>query len=111
MKAADIPDVAFLEAVERFNRGQYTPADEPTTEAWEFWAGRPKWATVAEMSHVLNAPWRVTLAKARKLIRRGLMEGCTCGCRGDFNVAGTPISWGPDRDLLDDAIRRVEALG
>ena len=31
-------------------------------------------------------PEKVVMAKFRKLIRRGLMEGCTCGCRGDFHL-------------------------
>lgn len=31
-------------------------------------------------------PEKVVLAKARKLIRRGLLDGCYCGCRGDFEL-------------------------
>ena len=27
---------------------------------------------------------KLVLAKMRMLIRRGLVDGCTCGCRGDF---------------------------
>ena len=30
---------------------------------------------------------RVVLAKCRALIRRGLITGCACGCRGDFERA------------------------
>lgn len=38
---------------------------------------------------VLNAmpagtPAKVALAKMRALIKRGLVTGCPCGCRGDF---------------------------
>lgn len=29
-------------------------------------------------------PEKVVLAKLRKLLRRGLIEGCGCGCRGDY---------------------------
>jgi hypothetical protein len=29
-------------------------------------------------------PDKLVLAKARKLIRRGVIDGCVCGCRGDF---------------------------
>ena len=40
---------------------------------------------------VLNAmpaetPERLGLAKMRMLIRRGLVDGCCCGCRGDFEL-------------------------
>lgn len=31
-------------------------------------------------------PPKVRLAKCKALIRRGLMDGCTCGCRGDFEL-------------------------
>lgn len=33
-------------------------------------------------------PWRLVLAKMRMLIRRGLVDGCGCGCRGDFELTG-----------------------
>ena len=29
---------------------------------------------------------RLILAKMASLIRRGLVDGCTCGCRGDFEI-------------------------
>lgn len=29
-------------------------------------------------------PEKLKLAKMRMLIRRGLVDGCDCGCRGDF---------------------------
>ena len=33
-----------------------------------------------------NAPDKLVLAKMKMLIRRGLVKGCTCGCRGDFEI-------------------------
>lgn len=33
------------------------------------------------------APDRLRLAKLRSLIRRGIITGCACGCRGDFRPA------------------------
>jgi hypothetical protein len=33
-----------------------------------------------------GTPSKVRLAKMRQLIRRGLVEGCPCGCRGDFEI-------------------------
>ncbi|MCK5021473.1 MAG: hypothetical protein KAS32_30960 [Candidatus Peribacteraceae bacterium] len=29
---------------------------------------------------------KLLLAKMRKLIKRGLVDGCACGCRGDFVI-------------------------
>jgi hypothetical protein len=33
-----------------------------------------------------TTPEKVALAKMRALIRRGLVDGCACGCRGDFTI-------------------------
>lgn len=33
-----------------------------------------------------NAPGRLILAKMKRLIQRQLVEGCYCGCRGDFVI-------------------------
>lgn len=32
----------------------------------------------------LGTPEKLQLAKMGKLIKRGIVEGCACGCRGDF---------------------------
>lgn len=32
------------------------------------------------------APKKLILAKMRQLIKRGLINGCPCGCRGDFQI-------------------------
>lgn len=32
------------------------------------------------------APEKLVLAKMRMLMRRGLVDGCSCGCRGDFVI-------------------------
>lgn len=29
---------------------------------------------------------KLVLAKMRSLVRRGLVDGCTCGCRGDWEL-------------------------
>jgi hypothetical protein len=31
-------------------------------------------------------PPKVLLAKLRRLVARGLLDGCACGCRGDFEI-------------------------
>lgn len=31
-------------------------------------------------------PEKLVLAKMRRLLARGLVQGCLCGCRGDFEI-------------------------
>lgn len=33
-----------------------------------------------------GTPGKLVLAKMRMLIRRGVVKGCPCGCRGDFEI-------------------------
>lgn len=76
MQCKDIPDEVFLEAVRR----------SPGTPncGW-----RTRW-NVREVleQEVGPVPENLFMAKARRLIARGLMDGCACGCRGDFVPAG-----------------------
>ena len=37
-----------------------------------------------------GVPERVLLAKLRRLLRAGEIDGCGCGCRGDFTVTPDP---------------------
>jgi len=36
-----------------------------------------------------SVPEKVILAKLRRLINRDVIDGCACGCRGDFRVLTT----------------------
>lgn len=38
------------------------------------------------LSDVPGVPEKVVIAKAKRLIGRGLIVGCACGCRGDFEI-------------------------
>lgn len=82
MKASDIPDDVFLQAVR--------VAGDTWAERWGH-PGRRGSATWGDVTGVLRiilgaVPERVVLAKARRLIRRGLLDGCYCGCRGDWVI-------------------------
>lgn len=71
IKAADIPDETLLRVVDHIQRE----------------AGM--WALVFDIHAVIEdcgIPWKVVNAKLAKLIKRGLLDGCTCGCRGDFEL-------------------------
>lgn len=35
-------------------------------------------------------PPKVVLAKLKSMVKRGILTGCTCGCRGDFTVKKLP---------------------
>lgn len=87
-KAADIPDEAFLAAIDEVARQRSEPG-RPWTLGASRWdiatvlAGHPELvgATAQDWPDV---PPKVVLAKAKRLIARRLIDGCSCGCRGDF---------------------------
>ncbi len=39
-----------------------------------------------ENKAIFFAPKKLILAKMSQLIKKGLINGCTCGCRGDFEI-------------------------
>ena len=40
-----------------------------------------------------ETPEKLVLAKMRQLIRRKLVDGCGCGCRGDFVITDKGIAY------------------
>lgn len=74
LQCKDIPDATFLAAV------RSTPAVSPIG-----------WRLAWKVHETLNAamgveiPTNLLMAKARRLESRGLLGGCTCGCRGDWH--------------------------
>ena len=45
------------------------------------------WATSWDVGALLpEYPRKVILAKAKAFIRRGLITGCACDCRGDWEI-------------------------
>lgn len=76
MQCKDIPDGVFLDAVRR------TPGTDSRPGAW-----RMRWDVQAELEQVTGwLPINLFLAKAAGLMRRGLLGGCPCGCRGDYHL-------------------------
>lgn len=72
MKCKDIPDAPILE---------FLKALDGTWANWYF--GNENDVGLAMPPDV---PEKLKLAKMRMLIRRGLVDGCACGCRGDFVI-------------------------
>lgn len=78
MQCKDIPTPLFLDCVNQ----------AVTDSGW----------TTATHRHVLAVleprvgpvPWNLFLAKARNLIAQGRLDGCACGCAGDFRVLERP---------------------
>lgn len=92
--AKDIPDEVFLDAIREARRR----LPRSMVSRWQVatvLAGHP--ALLDNDTHagqkVITQDWpgvppKVVLAKARKLIERKVIEGCGCGCRGDFEIPG-----------------------
>lgn len=74
MQCKDIPDRPILEFLDALN-GE-----------WAHWLGDEfdKSVTHAFPDEVKGT--KLVIAKMRQLIRRGLVDGCPCGCRGDFVI-------------------------
>lgn len=73
MKASDIPDRLMLEAIQDTHLNylgalRHTVADHVRARASQ------------------EFPTKVILAKFRALRKRGLVDGCDCGCRGDWRL-------------------------
>lgn len=72
--------------------------DIPDAPILKFLAAQNRWCTAYEaspggagMPSVVSAmpegtPFKLRQAKMASLIRRGLADGCTCGCRGDYEI-------------------------
>ena len=70
MKTSDIADDEFLSIVQEINNNENRSAH------------------IGDMEERLSVPLKLVLSKARRLIRRGVLDGCWCGCRGSFQIPG-----------------------
>lgn len=70
-KASDIDTIELLTAIER----------QSIVNGYPYWVQR--WDMTNWWPHI---PANVLLAKLDRLVRRGLLRGCACGCRGDFEL-------------------------
>lgn len=53
----------------------------------EYWASLPLdtvWSVTGDIEEELPYPPKVIRAKLASAVKRKLIDGCTCGCRGDF---------------------------
>jgi len=80
MQTKDIPEAPIIEFLLKQNR--------PT--GWHALGGTLGGTSL--MPSVRDAfphgtPDNMILSKMRSLIKRGIVNGCACGCRGDFTIA------------------------
>ena len=68
-KAADIDGLQLLHLIAHIYATENRPA--------QIWDLGPRYPYM---------PWRVVLAKLRRLAAAGYIEGCDCGCRGDWMI-------------------------
>lgn len=80
MKASDTTDLAVLSLLGK------------NPDSWHmFWEPGPGYLS-ADPAFAPETPFKVRLAKMRGLVKRGLVDGCTCGCRGDFTITPKGIA-------------------
>jgi hypothetical protein len=79
MQAKDVLDAAVLAFLAHI--------PEPTIGAgWHNLTPRDGYVPTVRDAMPPETPEKVALAKMRALVRRGLVDGCACGCRGDFTI-------------------------
>ena len=72
MQCTDIPDIPILKFL-RSNKGKWCTRH----------GGYDHSVCLAMPS---DTPCKLVLAKMKMLVRRDLVRGCACGCRGDFEI-------------------------
>lgn len=79
MQCKDIPDAPVLRFL-----ANLPPWPDGQPRAWGNWY----FGDDADVSAAMPAgiPEKLVLAKMRQMIRRRVVDGCTCGCRGDFEI-------------------------
>lgn len=85
MQCKDIPDEPIL----RFLAGKVDGYQGWTVPGWGTWyadeGGEPYPNSVLRAMPA-GTPDKLAMAKMGMLIRKGVATGCTCGCRGDFEI-------------------------
>lgn len=79
MQCKDIDDAPILVFLANL------PEYEVASSFWD-WDGGIRFTYDLMDAFPSNTPRKLCLSKMYKLIRRGLVHGCWCGCRGDFTL-------------------------
>jgi hypothetical protein len=82
IQTKDIPDEVMLDLVKSLSTIQRAYVDDQG-----FHSFKTSSASRFDIENLWpSVPPKVLQAKLKKLADQGLIEGCTCGCRGDFEV-------------------------
>lgn len=83
MQAKDIRDADLLELIRRLSNGFPVAFNDFGV----YRSFKSSSATVFDIESLWGTiPPKVIRAKLKSLLKRGLITGCVCGCRGDFEV-------------------------
>lgn len=80
MQCKDIPEEPIL----RFLAGPYDGWDAAGWGTWFNYDPMPPNCVLRAMPE--GTPEKLALAKMRQMIRKNIIDGCACGCRGDFRL-------------------------
>jgi hypothetical protein len=83
LQAKHIPDQAMLLAIDALRQ---IPYSYPNSQGLPIWRTRATTMLVDIENLWPSLPPKVIRAKLNGLIKRGIIDGCTCGCRGDFKI-------------------------
>lgn len=91
MQCKDIPDAPIL----RFLATLPVQRVDPDGHTWMTqWAtSTPGYENSVTLAMPDGTPGKMVTSKMRQLIKRGLVQGCTCGCRGDFELTAKGREW------------------
>ena len=73
MQCKDIPDAPILRFLESLNG------------RWANWFG-DQYENSVTRAMPPGTPGKLVCAKMKMMIRRGVVDGCPCGCRGDYVI-------------------------
>ncbi len=91
MQCKDIPDRPILEFLAQPHVTRSSGANWMELEGDDrSLPSNADWKGIRSLSvrHAMpvGVPDKLILGKMRKLIHRGVVDGCGCGCRGDFSI-------------------------
>lgn len=95
MQCKDIPEMPILEFLASIGT---TCGGYPKPATWFGYIENgelPKNSVLRAMPD--GTPEKLALAKMRTMIKKGLVDGCGCGCRGDFEITNKGKSQIHDR--------------
>ncbi|MGW5519294.1 hypothetical protein [Nocardia africana] len=83
----ELPDRSVLGVIGQLSEAAYWPYPKPGhwVSRWDL-AGALRLLGFRAHHGVNEMPSGYVVAKARRLLDRGLITGCGCGCRGDFEL-------------------------